>query len=70
MQCSVQFCLFVQCGGILRNIGATFEATGYYQKIKRSKIKIAEKGCCSENKKLSFFLYNFLWSLLGITQDF
>ena len=64
--------LFNVCAkfGNLCNVGAKFEATDYYQKINRSKIKITEKGCCLENNRLSFFLYNFLWSLLGITQGF
>ena len=66
--CSVQSCLFVQCWpgiilvqcrGNLCNVSATFETTGYYQKINQSNIKIAEKGCCSENNTLSFFLQNF-----------
>ena len=50
------------------NVGATFEATGYYQKINQSKTKIVKAGCCSENNTLSLFLQNFLWSLLSITQ--
>ena len=50
--CSVQPCLFVQCQpGIflvqyrlnLDNVGVVFAATGYYQKINPSKIKIPEK---------------------------
>ena len=50
--CSVQPCLFVQRQhGIflvqyrlsLNNVGVVFAATGYYQKINRSKIKIPEK---------------------------
>ena len=61
--CSVQSCLFVQCwAGIilvqcrenLCNVGTTFEATSYYQKINQSEIKIAEKGCCSEKIHLPF----------------
>ena len=76
---SLQSCIFVQCcpriillqcRGNLCNVGATFEAAGYYQKINMSKIKIAKKGCCSETNTLSFFLYIFLSTLLGITQSF
>ena len=79
--CSVKSYLFVECrpgmyscamsGKLLvaSNVGATFEATSYYQKIDRSKIKIAEKGCCSENNTLSFFLQSILWTLLDITLE-
>ena len=79
LHCSIQFCLsvqcwpgiiFAQCWGNLCNVGATFEATGYYEKINRSKIKVPEKGCCSENNTLTFILQNFLWSLLVIAQGF
>ena len=62
--------ILVQCRGNLCNIGATFEATGSYQKINRFKIKIAKKGCCSENNTVSFFLQNFLSSLLALHRDF
>ena len=72
--CSVQSCLFVQCwAGIilvqcrenLCNVGTTFEATSYYQKINQSEIKIAEKGCCSEKIHLPFsctIVYGVLWA--------
>ena len=59
-----------QCREILWNVGASFAATGYYQKINRSKINIAEKQCCSDDSALSF-LYNVVWSLWGnIEQGF
>ena len=48
--------ILVQCQENLCNVGVSFEATGYYQKINRSKIKIAEKVCCLENNTLTFFL--------------
>ena len=77
--CSVQFCLFVQCWpgiflvqcrGNLCNVGAAFAATGYYWKINRSKIKIAEKWC-SDDIALGFFLCSVVWSLLdNIVQGF
>ena len=61
-RCSVQSCLFVQswprnflvkCRENLCNAGAAFAATGYYQKINRFKIKIAEKSCYSDD--IGFF---------------
>ena len=56
----------VQCRGSLCNVGAT----GYYQKVNWSKIKIAEN-CCSDDSSLSFFLCYVVWILLGnITQGF
>ena len=33
----------MQCRLNLSNLGVAFAATGYYQKINRSKVKIAEK---------------------------
>ena len=45
----------------LCNVGAVFASTGYYQKINRSKIKIAEKRCCSDDNALGFFLCNVVW---------
>ena len=61
-KCSVQSCLFVQswpgnflvqCRENLCSVGAVFAATGYYQKINRFKIKIAEKWCYSDD--IGFF---------------
>ena len=73
--CSIQSCLFVQCWprtflvqcrGNLFNVGTTFAATNYYQKIKWPKIKIAEKWCCLDDNTLGF-LCNVVWGLLGNT---
>ena len=44
-------------------VGAAFAAAGYYQKINRFKIKIAEKWFRSDD--MGFFLCNVVWSLLG-----
>ena len=61
---------FVQCRGNLFNVGAAFSANGYYQKNNRSKIKIAEIWCYSDDNALGF-LCNVVWSLLGnIAQGF
>ena len=35
--------IFAQCRENLCNVGAVFAENGYYRKINRSKIKIAEK---------------------------
>ena len=60
----------MQFRGNLRNAGAAFAETSYYQKINRTKIKIAEKLCCSDYNALGF-LCNIVWSLLGnIAQGF
>ena len=76
---SVQSYLFVQCWpeiflvqclGNLCNVRKAFAATGHYQKLNLSKIKIAQKWCCSDKNALSFFLRNVVWSLLSITQGF
>ena len=72
--CFVQSCLFVRCWpgiflvqyrGNSCNVGAAFATTGYYQKINRYKIKIAEKWCCSDDNAIGFCLCNVVWSLLG-----
>ena len=58
--CSVQSCLFgqcwpsiflAQCRGNFCNVGAAFAATGYYQKINRSKIHIAGKSLQQQKMK-------------------
>ena len=60
---SVQSCRFVQCWpgiilvqcrGSLCNVVTTFGATGYNQKINRSKIKIAEKDVAQKTIHLPF----------------
>ena len=43
----------MQCRGNLCSVGAVFAATGYYEKINRFKIKIAEKLCYSDD--IGFF---------------
>ena len=61
-KCSIQSCLFVQCcpwiflvqsQESLYNVGTAFAATGYYQKINRSKTKIAEKWCYADDNALA-----------------
>ena len=60
-----------KCCRSLCNVGATYAATSYYQKIKQSRIKIAKRWCCSDNIALGFFLCNVVCSLLGnIAQRF
>ena len=46
--------ILVQCRGSLCNVVTTFGATGYYQKINRSKIKIAEKDVAQKTIHLPF----------------
>ena len=67
--CSVQSCLFVQCwAGIilvqcrenLCNVGTTFEATSYYQKINQSEIKIAEKDAAQKKYTYLFPVQLFM----------
>ena len=57
--------IVVDCRGNLCNVGATFKATRYYQNINRSKIKIAENRCFSDDNTLSFSLQNFCQESLG-----
>ena len=62
----------MECRKNLCNVKATFAATGFYQKINRSKKtkKITKKWCCSDDDALMFFPCSVIWISWALNRVF
>ena len=57
--------IFLQCRETLCNVAMALAATGYDQKINRSRAKIAEMQCCSDGNPLTYaILFEVSWVTL------